>query len=305
MVGIDKNNYSTGTSMASVTGETFLVMGKDGVKKKRQVRLYLRIVGWGGKTPVRSATARAPRKAVQSSAVQRRHTWQGLNPMTISAIWRATTFHFYLAAMKTLLHRFLATDDVCIGIADANRNDFGTMEAVGMYLNLLPLRFWLRETETFKEVIVESKARYMQHYPNLGSLLTVLLDILDVPRSASHSPLFQAFIDYRQGAQETLPFGDCNLDGLKLESGRTAYDISLDITEDAKTESIIKLKTQNCLYAQEDTDVLMKSYVNLLEAYFSDPDSLLETPSLFNQAGVEKGIIAANLGRESTISHGL
>jgi hypothetical protein len=35
MVGIDKNNYSTGTSMASVTGETFLVMGKDGVKKKR------------------------------------------------------------------------------------------------------------------------------------------------------------------------------------------------------------------------------------------------------------------------------
>jgi hybrid polyketide synthase/nonribosomal peptide synthetase ACE1 len=51
--------------------------------------------------------------------------------MTISAIWRATTFHFYLAAMKTLLHRFLATDDVCIGIADANRTTSAQWKQLG------------------------------------------------------------------------------------------------------------------------------------------------------------------------------
>ena len=164
--------------------------------------------------------------------------------------------------MKTLLHRSLATDDVCIGIADANRNDVGTVEAIGMYLNLLPIRFRLRGIEPFKEAIVETKAKAYAALSHSRLPFDVLLDILDVPRSASHSPLFQACINYRQGAQETLLFGDCKLDGLKLESGRTAYDISLDITEDRKAEPIIKLKKQSSLYSQEDTETLMKSYVN-------------------------------------------
>ena len=151
-------------------------------------------------------------------------------------------------------------------IADANRNDFDIMEAIGMYLSFLPLRFRLRETETFEEAIVETKAKAYAALSHSRLPFNILLDVLDVPRSASHSPLFQAFIDYRQGAQETLPFGDCKLDGLKFESGRTAYDISLDITEDAKAGPIIKLKTQSSLYSQEDnTEILMKSYVNLLE----------------------------------------
>lgn len=81
------------------------------------------------------------------------------------------------------------------------------------------------------------------------------------------------------------------MDGLKLESGRTAYKISLDITEDAKAEPIIKLKTQRSLYSMDDTQILMNSYVNFLEAYAANPESPFETPSLFNQTDTEKGII--------------
>lgn len=87
-----------------------------------------------------------------------------------------------------------------------------------------------------------------------------------------------------------MPFGNCKLDDLKLESGQTAYDISLDITEDAKEEPIIKLKSQSSLYSQEDTEIMMSSYINLVEAYAANPASLLDSPSLFNKVDVEKAI---------------
>lgn len=116
---------------------------------------------------------------------------------------RATSFHFYLAAMKSLLYSFLETDDVCIGIADANKNDFDTMEAIGLYLNLLPLRFRSKEKETFKEAVIDTKAKVFAAISHSRLPFDVLLDKLGVPRSASHSPMFQAFIDYRRGSRNT------------------------------------------------------------------------------------------------------
>lgn len=205
---------------------------------------------------------------------------------------KATSFHFYLSVFKSLLHRFLLVDDLCIGIADANRNDFDTMEAIGMYLNLIPLRFRSKAAETFAEVLVNVKAKVYAALAHSRLPYDVLLEKLNVPRSANHSPLFQAFVDYRQGLQEVLPFGNCKLDGFKVESGRTAYDITLDITESTDKTPLIVLKTQSYLYSQNDTRMIMNSYINLLEAYATDPGCLIEQPSLFRKEDVGMAIAA-------------
>lgn len=83
---------------------------------------------------------------------------------------KATSFHFYLAVFKTLLHRFLAVDDLCIGIADANRNDFDTLESVGMFLNLLPIRFQSKTAETFAETLLNVKTKIYAALENSRSV---------------------------------------------------------------------------------------------------------------------------------------
>ena len=53
---------------------------------------------------------------------------------------KVSPFHFHLASFRTLLHRLTGADDICIGMADANRMDSADTGVIGFLLNLLPLR---------------------------------------------------------------------------------------------------------------------------------------------------------------------
>jgi hybrid polyketide synthase/nonribosomal peptide synthetase ACE1 len=203
---------------------------------------------------------------------------------------KATSFHCYLAVFKTLLHRILEVEDLCIGIADGNRNDLDTLGTIGMFLNLLPLRFQSSTTQSFSDSLRDVRAKVYSALKNSRLPFDVLLESLDIPRSATHSPLFQTFVDYRQGVKEEVKFGNCTLDSFKLESGRTAYDITLDITEDANNEPLIILKTQSYLYSVQDTQIRMDCYINLLEKFTSTPGCLTQEPSLYRKAAIEKAV---------------
>lgn len=131
---------------------------------------------------------------------------------TVSRAQLSTPFHFYLGAFKAMLFCFTNTQDLTIGIADAARNDNDVMGSIGLFLNLLTLRFRRKPDQTFSDAVVEARDTT---YAALGSSrlpFDVLLTELNVARSSTHSPFFQAFLDYRQGAQESHPWGNCQFD---------------------------------------------------------------------------------------------
>ncbi|RAH76705.1 hypothetical protein BO86DRAFT_443060 [Aspergillus japonicus CBS 114.51] len=134
---------------------------------------------------------------------------------------KATAFHFYLAAFRILLHRYLNAQDVCIGIADGNRSGTGMLDSIGPYVNLLPLRFVARDGQSFQDALVELP-------------FEVLLN----------DPLFQAFVDYRQGTRERQLFGDLQLEMLHFEPGRTSYDIN----------ALVVVMAQRNLYSLGDAE---------------------------------------------------
>lgn len=75
------------------------------------------------------------------------HVQERLSPLVSSRIKtlcreaRCTPSHFYLAVFRVLLTRIAGVQDVCVGMADANRSDLETMAMVGLCLNLLPVLF--------------------------------------------------------------------------------------------------------------------------------------------------------------------
>lgn len=89
-----------------------------------------------------AAKLRCPLVEYRTTEVEAR-----LEPFTVKMVHercrqlRVTPFCFYLGVFRVLLARLANIKDFCIGIADANRLDGDMLDAVGMYLNLLPLRF--------------------------------------------------------------------------------------------------------------------------------------------------------------------
>lgn len=177
---------------------------------------------------------------------------------------KANVFHFYLGVFEILLFKLLGTTDVCIGMADANRWDDRMAESIGMYLNLLPLRFYLDGTQTFEAVLKETRRKAYLAMSHSRLPFDVLLENVDCERSTSFSPLFQAFINYRQGVSETRRFDGATGTTQEISLPRPGYDISLDIIENPGHDTRVIFMLQKSLYGDGETDRVLATYFRLL-----------------------------------------
>jgi hybrid polyketide synthase/nonribosomal peptide synthetase ACE1 len=207
---------------------------------------------------------------------------------------KANPFHFYLAAYYVMLARMTDTDDICIGLADANRTGLDDIRTMGFFINLLPIRLTYDPSETFGDAIIRARDKSRQALQNSKLPFDVMLEQLGVTGTATHSPVFQAFLDYKQGQSESGKIGPSTISGVEMSRGRTGYDISIEITEDPTKDPLINIKLQKNLYAQTDVAALLKSFVNILQTFSRNPAVRIDEPRLFAKADISKALV---LGR--------
>ncbi|RAL11483.1 lovastatin nonaketide synthase [Aspergillus homomorphus CBS 101889] len=191
---------------------------------------------------------------------------------------KSTSFHVYLGALQVLLFNLLPSSsrEIFIGIADANRKNDGFLQSVGFFLNLLPLRFERGSADTKLASIIQN-ARDTAY----GALshsevpFDVLLRELNIPRSNDHTPLFQVFLDYKQVAQGLSSLGECKLSDAAWRNTSTGYDLILDVNEHMNMPAIIHLRLQSTLYSKESTDMLLRSYISVLEYMANAEDGMV------------------------------
>lgn len=209
---------------------------------------------------------------------------------------KSTKFHFFLAAFKTFLFRFLDAEDLCIGLADANRTDSSTNGTIGYLLNLLPLRFENKAAQKFSDAIKEARDKSYAALAHSRLPFDLILDNLKIERSSTHSPLFQVFMDYRQITAKA-PLLGAQSDGVSTP-GRTAYDLILDISE-VGSEIRITFRSQKSLYSRESTETLLKSYIQLVKSFAANAEASVEKAQLFNPQDIN---FAKQLGRGIPLS---
>lgn len=203
-----------------------------------------------------------------------------------------TTFHFYLATFKAMLFRFTDAGDLTIGIADANRINPDVEGTIGLLLNLLTLRFQRNSSQTFAQSVGEARGKALEALKHSNVPFDILLKELNVPRSSAYSPFFQAFFDYRQGHQEKLSFGSTEFEFLQVHPGRTAYDMTLDVTDGADSARIL-FRTQASLYDKTAAQLLLNTFVHLLDTFATNTSLKLEDFALFSDKELE---LALNVG---------
>ncbi|KAB8336832.1 hypothetical protein FH972_021140 [Carpinus fangiana] len=202
---------------------------------------------------------------------------------------RSTPFHFYLAAFKAMLFSFTDDQDLTIGIADANRNESDVIGSIGFFLNLLTLRFRRQPQQTFSAAIVEARNTAYAALSNSRLPFDVLLKELNVVRSSSYSPFFQAFFDYRQQASDRQTFCNCNFDLDEMHPGKTAYDISLDVA-DLGSDTHITLRVQKSLYDLTAANLLLETYKHFVEILAQDVSLTLDKTPLFGDKQLERAL---------------
>jgi len=206
-----------------------------------------------------------------------------------------TPFHLHLVAIQTLLFSFIDSDDLCIGILDANRTDGKFLNTLGLFLNLLPLRVYRgHSAQTFEETaqIIARKVYAALAHSRLP--FDVLLEDLNITRSRTHTPLFQALVNYRMGALRQTPLGDCELRHRAVSEVRYPYDFHFTITEPTQDSCFLALTVRDDLYTSDACNLLVQSYIHLLDQICHNPQQRLEGSCPFNPS---TALLEVHVGR--------
>lgn len=217
-----------------------------------------------------------------------------------SRTFKVTSFHFYLATWQILLLRQFNIDDICVGLGDSGRIDNDALQSIGLYLNLLPVRFYRKESQSFGEALKDTKSAAQNAFAHSRVPFDVILSELNVPRSAAYNPLFQVFFNYRR-VDEFRDFCGCEAKGSLLASGETSYDLHLDIADLGDQGTQVHMLVQKDLYAPEHAEILLRSYCNLLRAFTQNPATRVTWPPLFADEDIEQALSIGRGERSSTL----
>ena len=208
--------------------------------------------------------------------------------------YRSTPFHFHLAAFKVLLHRFLGTRDVCIGIADSCRRDDYMRTGIGPFLNMLPLRMNASPEQPFVRAIEEARQQSLSVLTN-SIPLEVILNELRVSRQSTHTPLAQAFMNYAENnLEDGQPFLGCRMEMMKQDLAELPYDVTFTVINNTTGDTRILLNVQEALYTEDDAQLIAHGYEDILREFANAPDKEIGDEWRFRQPVLQKAI---TLGR--------
>lgn len=138
-----------------------------------------------------------------------------------------TLFMVLLAAVKVLLYRYTAEEDICVGTAVANRRQAETEGLIGMFVNTLVLRTQLSGEASFAEVLAAVRQTCVAAYEHQDAPFEKVVEIVQPQRNRAVSPLFQVAVALRNADEVAAP----GLRAFALESGISNFDLRIEFHE--------------------------------------------------------------------------
>ncbi|MEL7500838.1 MAG: amino acid adenylation domain-containing protein [Cyanobacteria bacterium J06554_6] len=142
-----------------------------------------------------------------------------------------TLFMTLLTAFKVLLYRYSGAADIVVGTPIANRQQAALENLIGLFVNTLVLRSDLSGNPPFTELLTQVRETSLAAYDHQDLPFEQLLEALDIPRSQSHSPLFQVMF-----ALQNMPMTAVMVDNLSwmpmpTEASTAKFDLTLEMRE--------------------------------------------------------------------------
>ena len=217
-----------------------------------------------------------PRPAVQSGhgALHRFDLAPALTEAvsTLARAEGATPFMVLLAAFQAFLGRWSRQDDVVVGTPVANRTRPETKGVVGFFVGTLPLRADLHGDPSFRALLRQVRETALGAFARGDLPFERLVDELKAPRSAAHSPVFQAMFVLQNTPRAALDFGGVTAEPVEMESTHAPFDLTLGLrARGAAMEGALEYDA--ALFDADTARRMADRYRRLLEAACAAPDT--------------------------------
>uniref|UniRef100_UPI0030EE9682 amino acid adenylation domain-containing protein n=1 Tax=Ascidiimonas meishanensis TaxID=3128903 RepID=UPI0030EE9682 len=144
----------------------------------------------------------------------------------------STLFMTLLSLYNVLLYKYTGQDDICVGIASANREQAEITSLIGFFVNAIAIRTRLDETASFDALLTSVKKVTLDSYAYQDVPFERIVDRAVTSRDRSQAPLFQTMLTFQNTDQVTeINLEGMDIDFIKLPITTSKFDLSFDVAE--------------------------------------------------------------------------
>ncbi|WP_266103416.1 non-ribosomal peptide synthetase, partial [Xanthomonas campestris] len=231
-----------------------------------------------------------PRPAQQDHAGERlevvvdRQQAQALK--TLSQRHGSTLYTTLLASWAMLLSRLSGQHDVVIGTPAANRGRAETEGLIGCFVNTLALRLDVSGAPTLAQLLASVKQRALQAQAHQDLPFEQVVELVQPPRSLSHTPLFQVMFAWQNTPQGVLDLGDLQAHTLDIAAISAQFDLTLSLVE-SEQGIVGSLIYATALFERATVERWLGHWRHLLQAMVAEgaDDRPVDRLPLLDEAG--------------------
>ena len=201
----------------------------------------------------------------------------------------ATVYMVLLAAFQVLLYRSTGQEDIVIGTPAAGRQDAMMENAIGYFVNPLPLRARMERQLSFKSFLRQVRQTVIEALEYQDYPFPLLVERLQLPRDQSRAPIFQVtFTMYAShqltkslasfpasgGEERWIEVEGLHLKPFSLQQYTAQFDLSLSMQEvNAVLTGSFQYSTD--LFEQTTIQRMVSRWQMLLEGIVAWPEETL------------------------------
>jgi amino acid adenylation domain-containing protein/non-ribosomal peptide synthase protein (TIGR01720 family) len=199
-----------------------------------------------------------------------------------------TLFMTMLAALNVLLYRYTAQEDILVGTAIANRKRVEVEGLIGFFVNTLVLRTNLEGNPSFRDLLKRVRHITLEAYEHQDLPFEHLLEILNLNRDMSRSPLFQVMLTLHDAILH-----DSSSRLIRIDNGAVMFDLPISLTDNGRSITV------DCQYNTDLFDTatiarLATHFQTLLKGIVANPDHDISSLPILGQAERQQLLVAWN-----------
>lgn len=142
----------------------------------------------------------------------------------------ATVYMTLMAAFTAFLHRYTHQSDILIGTPVANRGRRDVQELIGFFVNILVIRSSVRSDATFDALLGEVRRTVLAALDHRDLPFDTLVELINPPRHAGVSPLFQAMLAWQEAPPPPRRIGPAHIaTPVQVDNRTSKFDLTLEL----------------------------------------------------------------------------
>ena len=194
----------------------------------------------------------------------------------------ATLFMALITVFKVLLYRYSGQERIIVGSPLSGRESPELENTVGYFANTLPFLTDLSGGPGFRELLRRVCSTYLSIYEHRQLPFEKLVNMLDVKRDLSRSPIIQVFFQLRNYPHQKSNFPDLQVEPWGVDCGREQFDLQLDAQEESGGLRLM-LRYNTDLFDDPTMTRMAVHYKNIVNEVLHAPDLPITSFSIISK----------------------